>query len=160
MKLMNILMALENKLAQYAKPNKIVFQVLFVNMLCSGSSCRIGMDFNPKLINIKNRSQRNIVTYVSPDSLYYDKTLFHLGGSPMLSPNRSCQFNSAVPDTFYLYFFDNDSIVANIKNNKLKGIVQRSFLGKRKLYRVNTNENDTIIFNSPSSIDYIRKTRR
>lgn len=139
---------------------KIAFKVLFVSLLCSCGSCRYGMDFNPKLINIKNKSQRNIVTYVSSDSSYYDKTLFYLGGSPRITPNITCEFNSAVPDTFFLYFFDNDSVVVNIKNNTLKGIVQRSFLSKRKLYRVNINKNDTIVFTSPSSIVYIPQTGR
>jgi hypothetical protein len=82
----------------------------------------------------------------------YDSTLFY-GTEISIRPNEIIDYHGVSFDsTFFVFFFDEDSVYSNIKNNKLKQIAQKSFLDKYLLSKDSLNINDTVIFDESVKI--------
>ena len=130
---------------------KIAYKIFIIALF---NSC--WMDSNPKIFNLKNESKRNIVAFVFPDSVYSDQTLYHLYGT-QISPNATYEYHGVVSKKFFLYVFDSDSVDKYIKAKKIDGIVQKSFLCKRKLFIDSINKSDTLIFKTQLSVTFNKK---
>jgi len=131
--------------------------VAIVSCVIILSSCMF--DSNPKILNIANVSNTNISIIISNDSTITDTALFY-GGKYDLNANKLDELNGVTKNTFYIIFFNQDSVYAYIKNKKLQGIVKRTFLCTYKLSLNSLNKNDTLYYKSPTLIDfryYIRK---
>ena len=133
------------------KNKRIKFELLLIIILFN--SC--WMDSNPKILNIKNESERNIVALAIPYSKYKDNSLYNFYGTKIL-PNLSYDYCGAVTKEFFLYIFDFDSLNFCVQAKQIVGIVKRSFLYKRKLSIDSVKTSDTLIFKSVDSVEYLR----
>lgn len=137
--------------------NPLLKNILIVSCIFALSSCVL--DSNPKILNIANVSDTNISIFISNDSTISDTTLF-FGGKYDLNANKLDELNGITKNTFYIIFFNQDSVYGDIKNKKLYGISERNFLSRYKLSLDSLNEKDTLIYKSPSFIDFHHHIKR
>jgi hypothetical protein len=104
------------------------------------------LDFNPKMLNIRNRYKSDVIVCISHDSIFNDSNLFY-GTKIGIRPNEIIDYHGvSLESTFFVFLFDKDSVDSNIMNNKLKQITQKSFLDKYLLSKDSLNKDDTLVF--------------
>jgi hypothetical protein len=134
---------------------KIIIGVLIIFLFLS-----CVMDYTKKLLNIVNKSNVNIVVRISTDSLLKDSILYFGDKTNIKSNEIGNLYDVPLSNIFYVFFFDHDSVYADIKNKKLNGISKRTFLNKYKISADSLSQNDTLIYGRPNLVDFHRHFRR
>ncbi len=129
---------------------KIIFIISSAIFLCSCVP-----DTNPKLFNMLNNSNKELIICTSNDSLYQDSDLYY-GTKIYIKANKVNDYHGVpLGNSFFIFIFDKDTVDLYQRNNTLQGISQKSILGSYFLLKDTLNKNDTLKFDDMKHITLI-----